>query len=288
MTVLGELLDTIDVALRSLAQARACALAAAAAATEAHDVDRSFGVLRPVMTMGEVKGKVDAEVARITSTIANFERARLATRLLAGLLRLVDLHLGDGLLPLGECLRVSGHRWSEYHHGTQKFDGGGHSGPSVERGRVVVKIKRNTERAVRKAFGAAVAGEADRLDAAVTEIDQGSGEFRQQALALVVAIGATTLLSIHHGERPDNQQLRRMTKDFVDHEAWSGLDHGTALGYLTALADGPPPQEALPVSDPMFAACAVGGWLLSAFIPDQVAWTDFLDGILMELESNKS
>ena len=39
--------------------------------------------------------------------------------------------------------------------------------------------------------------------------------------------------------------------------------------------------------DPIFAACAIGGWLLSAFVPDEVEWTDFLDGILDGLESKR-
>jgi hypothetical protein len=147
-----------------------------------------------------------------------------------------------------------------------------------------VKIKRRTERAVRKAFGAAVAGEADRLSAAVAEISGRGDEFDRQAWHLVFEVGSATLFSIHHGDRPTDQQLRLLAKDYVNHEAWAGIDEGTVRGYLKALADEIESNESLAVSNPMFAACVIGGWLLSAFIPDEVRWTDFLDGILAQLE----
>lgn len=148
-----------------------------------------------------------------------------------------------------------------------------------------MKIKRKVERAVRKALAGAVAGETDRFDSAVTAINLAGEDFSNKALDLIFAIGAETLSSIHHGDRPDNKQLRILTQDFVDYEEWSGIDAETTIAYLTALADGDSPREVLPIQDAVFAACAVGGWLLSAFIPDDVEWTDFLDGILARLEA---
>lgn len=109
-----------------------------------------------------------------------------------------------------------------------------------------------------------------------------------QVMDLVVSIGTVTLLSIHHGDRPRDQQLRIMTRDFVDYEAWAEVDFDTTLAYLKALADHTSPREALAVPNQMFAACAIGAWLLAAFIPDEVAWTDFLDGVLTKVESDRA
>ena len=151
-----------------------------------------------------------------------------------------------------------------------------------------MKIKRRVERAVRQALGAAVAGEVERFDAAVMSINLSREDFSNQALDLMIAIGSATLFSIHHGDRPDITQLRLLTEDFVDYEDWTRINAGTTLAYLTALAEQTPARPALPVQDAVFTAGAVGGWLLSAFIPDDVMWTDFLDGILDRLELSVS
>ena len=153
------------------------------------------------------------------------------------------------------------------------------------KGERTVKVKRKVERAVRKALGGAVAGDPERLDDAVMAINDSGQSFSAMALDLAFLIGSTALRSIHHGDRPSDRQLRVLAKDFAGYEAWSGIDASTAHRCLVALAD----RDSFgtePAAHPrMVTAFVVAGWLLSAFIPDDVDWTDFLDGVLDRLES---
>ena len=149
-----------------------------------------------------------------------------------------------------------------------------------------MKVDRTVERAVRKALAGSVAGEAERFDSAVTAIGRTGDDFLGKALDLVFKIDSAALFSIHHAHRPDDEQLRLLAEEFTRQESeWADVDSATAHALLTALADGKSPLDVLSVADVTFAAFAIGGWLLSAFIPDDVEWTDFLDTILERLEA---
>ena len=93
-------------------------------------------------------------------------------------------------------------------------------------------------------------------------------------------ISSSTLLSIQHDELVTGIQLRSLSREFADQEDWSGIDARTVLGHLTALNGGSPPVSVLPHEAVLPVTFAVGGWLLSAFIPDEVERTGFLDGVL--------
>jgi hypothetical protein len=150
-----------------------------------------------------------------------------------------------------------------------------------------MKIDKDVELAVREALAGAVAGEAERYDAAVLAIGRAGDTFGNKALDLVFAIDSTALFSIHEAQRPDDEQLQTLAQDFAEQEQeWSDIDEATARTFLTALADVKSPLEVLPVQNVMFAAFAIGGWLLSAFLPEDGKWTDFLDAILDRLESD--
>jgi hypothetical protein len=145
-------------------------------------------------------------------------------------------------------------------------------------------IERRVERAVRRTLGGAVAGEIDRFNSELSTIVGTGQEFSTQAVNLATSIGSVALFSIHHGNRPDRRLLGRLTREFSVYESWTGFDPDTARTYLGALADRRPPVRVLSVEDTRRAAFLVGGWLISAFLPDDVQWTDFLDGILVRLE----
>ena len=150
-----------------------------------------------------------------------------------------------------------------------------------------MKIDKDVELAVREALAGAVAGEAERYDAAVLAIGRAGDFFGNKALDLIFAIDSAALFSIHEAQRPDDEQLGMLAQEFAEQEQeWSDIDEATARTFLTALADVKSPLEVLPVENVMFAAFAIGGWLLSAFLPEDGKWTDFLDVILDRLESD--
>jgi hypothetical protein len=147
-----------------------------------------------------------------------------------------------------------------------------------------MKVNRKVERAVRKTLGAAVAGEFERFTAALLEITTTKNDLTSKALDLAIAIDTSALFSLHHGEPPDPRQLRRLVREFVASESWSQIDTDTVRTCLAALADQQSPLATLPTHEVLPAAFVIGGWLLSAFIPDGMEWTDFLDGVLDQLE----
>jgi hypothetical protein len=149
-----------------------------------------------------------------------------------------------------------------------------------------VSIERKVERAVRRTLAAAVAGDVKRFDDDLALTIVTGKAFSTKALNLAAAIGTVTLRSIHHGIRPDHRQIDRLTREFAVYEHWAGFDPDLVHTYLIALADQQPPLERLRLEDAQPAVFLVGGWLLSAFLPDDVQWTDFLDGVLDRLENS--
>ena len=149
-----------------------------------------------------------------------------------------------------------------------------------------MRIDKSVEPAVREAYAASVAGERERFNAAVTKIGRSGDEFANQAINLAIAVDVVALLSIHDGERPSDRQLLRLSEEFAAQEdEWADIDAATTHAYLSALADRKSPLDVLSLADVFFTAFAVGGWLLSAFLPEDGEWTAFLDEILDRLES---
>jgi hypothetical protein len=144
--------------------------------------------------------------------------------------------------------------------------------------RADMKIDRDVENAVRKAYGAAVAGKDDRLDAALKNIADRGDDFAGRALELAVVIDAAALHAIH-------EQINALLKHFAETESWAGIDLPVARRFLVALADHTPVRELVSVVELSDVCYVMGGWLLSSFLPEGKKWTEFLDEIEDALES---
>jgi hypothetical protein len=147
-----------------------------------------------------------------------------------------------------------------------------------------MKIDEQVESAVREAMAASVAGEPDRFDAALKAIARQGDSFVRSAVTLALGVSSVALLTVHGGERPDDEQLRYLATELADDsQDWTdGIDQAVTLEFLTALAEGRAAD--ITSADLAELAFGAGGWLLSSF-PDTGVWTDFLDRILHQLEA---
>jgi hypothetical protein len=148
-----------------------------------------------------------------------------------------------------------------------------------------VKINSEVERAVRKALAGAVAEETGRFESAILELADKGDSFAGDALVLILAIDSAALFSIHEGQRPDDEQLRYLAQAFQESQAWATIPEGQPLKFLTAIADGKPVQDVIPLGDLVTVAFVVGAWLLTAFLPEGKDWTDLLDLLLERIEA---
>lgn len=146
-----------------------------------------------------------------------------------------------------------------------------------------MKIDERVEPAVREALGAAVAGEADRFDQAIERIGARGDDFARDAVNLGLAIDVAALFVVHQGRHPDDEQLADLARSFNEAEDWAEIAPDAPLKFLTALADQTPITEVVPLGDAALLTFGVGGWLLSAFLPEGAEWTDFLDRIINRL-----
>ena len=148
-----------------------------------------------------------------------------------------------------------------------------------------MNIDKGVESAVREAFAASVAEEPERFDTALEIIADQGETFARDAVNLAVAVDAAALVLLHEGETPDEDQVKELAHDFVKTQPWAGISIDVATSFLAgATSDVTPLPEILPVGDVVPTAFAIGGWLLSAFLPEDKDWTDFLDEILGRLE----
>lgn len=149
-----------------------------------------------------------------------------------------------------------------------------------------MKIDKVVEPVVREAFAAAVAEEPDRFDAALADVANRGDRFARAAVALAVAVDSMALMALHEGERLDDDELKGFARDFVESQSWSGISEDNAYQFLAAVsgADRQLP-DILPAGDIGQISFVLGSWLLSAFLPEDKDWTDFLDEILDMLES---
>ena len=149
-----------------------------------------------------------------------------------------------------------------------------------------MKIDKSVESAVREAFAASVAEEPERFESALEVIADRGEAFTKDAVNLAIAVDAAALVLLHDGEAPDEDQVEELAHDFVETQSWAEISPDVATRFLVgASSDETTWSEALPVGDIAQASFAVGGWLLSAFLPEDKDWTDFLDEILGRLEA---
>jgi hypothetical protein len=149
-----------------------------------------------------------------------------------------------------------------------------------------VKIDKSVESSVREAFAASVAEEPERFETAIEVIADRGETFTRDAVNLAIAVDAAALVLLHEGEAPDEDQVQELAHDFVETQSWAGISADVATAFLSSVSrDETPLPEVLPVGDIAQASVAIGGWLLSAFLPEDKDWTDFLDEILGRLEA---
>ena len=149
-----------------------------------------------------------------------------------------------------------------------------------------MKIEEGVEPAVRAAFAGAVAGDSDRLDAAMAAITARGDDFTRNSISLALTIGFTALYTMNEGQRPNDEALEETAEILAEDAAgtWAAdVTEDDALEFLTALADRR--ESTLDPADFAVLAFGAGGWLLAASVPEDGEWTDFLDTILEQLEA---
>ncbi|MBO0871050.1 MAG: hypothetical protein J2P15_21065 [Micromonosporaceae bacterium] len=149
-----------------------------------------------------------------------------------------------------------------------------------------MKIDERVEPLVREAFAAAIARDADRLTEAVTAIAAAGDQTATDAINLALKITAYALLDIHEGFTPDQEQIHDLAKDFCEMEEWAVPDEAAAVKLLTALGNVSSVEAVLRPEEIAVLLFVLGAWLLTAFLPDDKHWPQYLDEILDDLERN--
>ena len=132
---------------------------------------------------------------------------------------------------------------------------------------------------IRDALAAAMVRDRERFHTALLVLsatDERAGE----SMALMLAIDATALRTAHPG-RPTEPQVAALARQFASSETWSGVGEPTARRFLTGLAAEQYPPPGLSTVELVYAAYAVGAWLLTSF--PKATWIDFLTAILHKL-----
>jgi hypothetical protein len=148
-----------------------------------------------------------------------------------------------------------------------------------------VKVDARVEPLVREGLAAAISQDGDRFAEAVKDIADRGDEFFQEAVALTLAICAGTLITLHNGQRPGDEQLVYLARTVTGDEEWAGLEEPKTLTFLTALADRQAVDEKMSVTDMTTLGFVVGGWLLAGFLPEGKEWEELLDEVETWLEA---
>jgi hypothetical protein len=106
-----------------------------------------------------------------------------------------------------------------------------------------------------------------------------------EAVTLALAICAGTLITIHQGQRPNDDQLVYLARTVTADQEWAGIEEQKALAFLTGLADRQALDEKFSVTDMTTMAFVVGGWLLAGFLPEDKEWEELLDEVETWLEA---
>jgi hypothetical protein len=149
-----------------------------------------------------------------------------------------------------------------------------------------MKVDSKIEPLVREAFAACVGQEPKRFANAVVAITDRGDRVTVDALTLATSIDAYALMALHHGKAPDQQQLEYLSTQFAATEAWAKVPAANARELISALAENR--TSTLGAGDLAEATFTVGAWLLSAFLPEDKDWTDFLDEILNAIDAAPS
>jgi hypothetical protein len=148
-----------------------------------------------------------------------------------------------------------------------------------------MKIDDEIERQVREAYAAAVGRQADRSASAMQALAARGDEAFRQGVTLALAVDVYVLVALHEGVPGDNQ-VQQLAASFTAMEAWAEIDQASAEAFLNALAERRDPATVLPPAQAVQATFVIGGWLLSAFLPEGKIWEDFLDEALAALEGD--
>ncbi len=149
-----------------------------------------------------------------------------------------------------------------------------------------MQIDEILEPAVREGFAASVAEEPEDLDQAIEAILDRGDDFTIAAFQLAINVNAIILQDIHDGDVPDDDEIADLAADFAEtQEDWSDVSAELATTYMSAALGDQPVLDVMNPRDVATTGLALGGWLLSAFLPDDKEWTDYLDEVLHVLES---
>jgi hypothetical protein len=148
-----------------------------------------------------------------------------------------------------------------------------------------VKVDAQVEPLVREGLRAAISQDGDQFAGAVKDIADRGDEFFHEAVTLTLAICAGTLITIHEGQRPGDEQLAYLARTVTGDEVWAGLEEPTVLTFLTALADRQPIDDKMSVTEMTTHGFVVGGWLLAGFLPEGKEWEELLDEVETWLEA---
>ncbi|MBT0772996.1 hypothetical protein KIH74_28900 [Kineosporia sp. J2-2] len=149
-----------------------------------------------------------------------------------------------------------------------------------------MKIDDTVEIAVREGFAASVAEEPDRFYAAIESVVDRGDDFTINAFQLTINVNSIILQDIHEGSLPELDEIADLAEDFAEtQEDWSEVSAELAGTYMAAALSEQSVLEVMNPGDVATTGFALGGWLLSAFLPDDKEWTDYLDEVLQVLET---
>lgn len=148
-----------------------------------------------------------------------------------------------------------------------------------------MKIDERVEPAVREAFGAAVAGEADPFDQAIERIGARGDDFVRDAVNLGLAICAAALYSLHQGRRPDDEQLADLARSFNEAEDWAEIIPDASVKFLGRVGGPDTDHGGRPARRHGASDIRRGRLAAVGVLPGDAEWTNFLSRILNRLES---
>jgi hypothetical protein len=150
-----------------------------------------------------------------------------------------------------------------------------------------MQIDDTLETAVREGFAASVDEDPDRFDASIAAILDRGDDFTIDAFQLTINVTAVILQDQHGGLIPSPERIADLAADFAEtQEDWSLVSGDLAGTYMAAAVGDQPVLEVMKPGDVATTGLALGGWLLSAFLPEDKDWTDYLDEVLEVLEES--
>jgi hypothetical protein len=147
-----------------------------------------------------------------------------------------------------------------------------------------MRINLQIEPLVREAMAAAIGQDPKRSYAALQKMADGGDEVAQDCATLATLISTIALLDLSDGEPPADVILQEMAQQLAQMESWADIDESTAYALLAGVA-GRDDRQPVPPETFMRLIFVVAAWLLGAFGPDERTWYDYLDQILLRIET---